>query len=65
MDTYLEELEASLAPLYYEAQFLSPEEALMLKWADTMELCCGAWKSTAWATTWTAWATWFGAALAG
>jgi 5'-deoxynucleotidase YfbR-like HD superfamily hydrolase len=38
MDTYLEEFESSLAPLYYAAQMMDPEEALLLKWADTMEL---------------------------
>lgn len=38
MDTYLEEFEASLHPLFYDTVFMDAEELALLKWADTMEL---------------------------
>jgi 5'-deoxynucleotidase YfbR-like HD superfamily hydrolase len=47
MDTYLEEFEASLHPLYFNTAFLTAEEAALLKWADTMELvlwCLEEWR---------------------
>jgi 5'-deoxynucleotidase YfbR-like HD superfamily hydrolase len=47
MDTYLEEFEASLEPLYFSHDWLSEEERALLKWADTMELvlwCLEEWR---------------------
>jgi 5'-deoxynucleotidase YfbR-like HD superfamily hydrolase len=47
MDTYLEEFEASLEPLYYDTQWLNHDEQALLKWADTMELvlwCLEEWR---------------------
>lgn len=47
MDTYLEEFEASLHPLYYDTVWMDAEEQAVLKWADTMELvlwCLEEWR---------------------